>query len=186
MFCAGGFLLLLLLLLHVSCVGASCSSVLQVSKIKTSCWSSELSIKVNVPQEIGWGTRSLKCSGPPIYPGHPPWAGRLLPAFLLPCLATLHYFLKQMAEHADEGHWLWTRNTLFPATIYPGNWGWSVMHLTVGPLSKSLMFQVFLPILGSVGDHIQRPNMRHRGLGAGSVFKDSSLYSRYRLHKCYS
>ena len=53
-------------------------------------------------------------------------------------------------------------------------------------ISKSLMFQVFLPILGSVGDHIQRPNMRHRGLGAGSVFKDSSLYSRYRLHKCYS
>lgn len=54
--------------LHISCVGASCSSVLQVSKIKTSCWSYELSIKVNVPQEIGRGTKSLKCSGPPRYP----------------------------------------------------------------------------------------------------------------------
>lgn len=52
--------------------------------------------------------------------------------------------------------------------------------------SKSLMLQVFLLILWSVGDHIERPNVRRQGLGAESVFKDSSLYSGYRLHKCYS
>lgn len=75
-----------------------------------------------------------------------------------------------MAEHADEGHWLWTRRYSVPSMIYPGNWGWSVTpHGRT--VSKSLLFQVFLPILGSVGDHSEGKTCPIMVLGAGSVFK---------------
>lgn len=107
--------------LHVSCVGASCSSVLQVSKIKTSCWSYERSIKVNVPQEIGRGTKSLRCPGPLSY-------------LYIPC------------ELVSSWRWFCYPG-LQLSILFPSRWQ-SMQIKDIGSKSRTRCFQLW-PIQGS-------------------------------------
>lgn len=152
----------------VCCCCCCCTSagwvplVLHVSKIKTSRWSSEPSIKVKVPREIGWEQNHLSVQGLQATPGIPCELVGSGQCFCCPVLQLSIIFSSKWQNMQIKDSGCEPGILLFPATIYP-----LVCNTPHGrTTSKSLMLQVFLPILGSVGDHILRPNVHHQGLGA--------------------
>lgn len=143
--------------LHVSCVGASCSSVLQVSKIKTSCWSYERSIKVNVPQEIGRGTKSLRCPGPLSY-------------LYIPC------------ELVSSWRWFCYPG-LQLSVLFPSRWQ-SMQIKDIGSKSRTHCFQPW-PIQGSGHGLWCTSRYDHVWITDASSFSSASRVSRHSSLKVW-